>query len=191
MDEPDFRRAISRFATGVTVVTARTGDRTYGMTLSAMTSLSLEPPSLLVCINRRVPTEQAVASSGKFVVNVLADYQERIARRFARPAADKFDGVDIEFSRTGIPVLKGTVASFECTVRERLAGGTHSIFVGHVDSARFNDRLPLVYHAAGFGDFNSRTGRTVAEGQVGSDQFASFGTTPTEGLAGVGAFFSS
>ena len=179
MNESDFRQAISQFASGVTVVTARAGGRSFGMTLSAMTSLSVEPPALLICVNRKVPTEQAITASCVFAVNVLADYQERLARKFAKPADDKFDGVDVEYTRHGVPLLRGALGHFECTVRERMSGGSHSIFIGHVDAARVYDRRPLVYHGAGFGGFNGRVRSAIPV------------PDHVPPPAGVGAFFSS
>jgi flavin reductase (DIM6/NTAB) family NADH-FMN oxidoreductase RutF len=179
MDQLSFRRAIAQFASGVTVVTARTEGRNFGMTLSAMTSLSVDPPTLLICVNRKVPTEQAISTSGSFVVNVLADYQEHIAKRFAKPAADKFDRVDLEYTRLGIPVLRGTLGHFECHVLECMSGGTHSIFVGFVEAASVHHRRPLVYHDAGFGAFSGREPSVI----VPPDR------EPTP--AHVGAYFSS
>jgi flavin reductase (DIM6/NTAB) family NADH-FMN oxidoreductase RutF len=180
IDEPNFRKAIAQFASGVTVVTTRTASRSYGMTLSAMTSLSVEPPTLLICVNRKVPTEKAITDSGFFVVNVLADYQERLARQFAKPAADKFDRAELEYSRRGIPILRGALAHFECSVRERMPGGSHSIFIGTVESAQVHDhRRPLVYHAAGFGEFNCRAPSPVPV------------TDRELEPANIGAFFSS
>lgn len=151
VDQDVFRKAMGRFATGVTVVTTRHEERNYGLTLSAMTSLCLEPPMLLICVNKAVPTEQAISASDRFVVNVLADYQERVARRFAKPAEDKFYGVDTFTGACNVPILAGTLAYFECKVRDRMTGGTHTIFMGEVEHAQVFERRPLLYYSAGFG----------------------------------------
>ncbi|MEU1595104.1 flavin reductase family protein [Streptomyces sp. NPDC005708] len=151
-----FRQAISRFATGVAVVTTRHQDRDSGMTASAVTSLCVDPPMLLVCVNQTAPTHNAIRRSDTFVVNVLASGQEHLAQQFARPAPDKFAGVPKRPGNLGAPVIEGTVAHFECEVRDRLTGGTHTIFVGEVVDAGFDiSREPLVYYSSGFGRFGA------------------------------------
>jgi flavin reductase (DIM6/NTAB) family NADH-FMN oxidoreductase RutF len=151
IDKETFRAGMARFATGVTVVTTRYDGRDYGMTLSALTSLCQEPPMLLICVNRAVPTQHAISASGRFVVNVLAEYQQRLARRFAKPAENKFDGVETLPEVSDLPVIAGTLAYFECAVGDRMTGGTHSIFVGEVRKVQIFDRRPLVFYSSGFG----------------------------------------
>lgn len=156
IDQACFRRTVSRFATGVTVVTARHDGKDYGMTLSAMTSLCLEPPMLLICVNRAIPTHDAIRDSGAFVANVLAESQQWLARQFARPADDKFASVATTPSEIGAPIIGGTLAHFVCRIADRMAGGTHSIFLGDVIEADAVDgRQPLLYNHTGFGRFDS------------------------------------
>ena len=146
-----YRQAIGRFATGVTVITSRTGDRPAGMTASAVASLSLDPPMLLVCVNNRVPTHRALESSRRFGVNVLGEGDEELALRFARPAEDKFAGLEVSFEHD-VPLLQRAIARFVCDVHERLPGGDHSIFIGairHCEHAA--GRRPLLYFASTFG----------------------------------------
>lgn len=151
-DSSLFRRAIGHFATGVTVITTSHGGREHGMTASAVTSLSLEPPMLIVCLNRQAPTHDVVTASGRFVVNVLAKGQEAIARQFARPADDKFVGVARRLTDHSLPVLEGCVATFECEVTARTTGGTHTIFVAQVETAdAHTERNPLLYYTGRFG----------------------------------------
>lgn len=151
-DSELFRRTIGHFATGVTVITTRHRGRPHGMTASAVTSLSLSPPMLVVCINNRAPTHDAVSGADSFAVNVLARDQQDLAHRFARPAADKFAGVAVEHGELGLPLLAGCLAAFECSVAERMAGGTHTIFSAQVVAARAAAECePLLYYRGRFG----------------------------------------
>jgi len=146
-----YRQAIGRFATGVTVITSRIGDRLAGMTASAVASLSLDPPMLLVCVNNHVPTHTALERSRRFGVNVLGENDEGLALRFARPAEDKFSGVGISLEHD-VPLLDRAIARFVCDVHERLPGGDHSIFIGTIRHCEHvPGRRPLLYFASGFG----------------------------------------
>jgi flavin reductase (DIM6/NTAB) family NADH-FMN oxidoreductase RutF len=150
-DETLYRQAIAHFATGVTVVTTVVDGRAAGMTASAVCSVSLEPVLLLVCIDNRLPTQAALEHSRQFVVNVLAEGGEDLARRFATPVPDKFDGVPL---RAGfeLPVLAEAMAYFVCDVHERFPGGDHSIFIGEVTDCDFSPGgKPLLYFRSGFG----------------------------------------
>jgi flavin reductase (DIM6/NTAB) family NADH-FMN oxidoreductase RutF len=145
-----FREAISRFATGVTVITTRRPDGPAGMTANAVSSLSLSPLLLLVCISNRLPTHEALLESRCFAVNVLGQGDEDLALRFARPSEDKFENVDVDYS-SGLPVLRRAIAHFVCEVREALPGGDHSIFIGEVRHCDFiPHRRPLVYFGSKF-----------------------------------------
>lgn len=151
LDEAQYRQAIAHFATGVTVITTVADGRPAGMTASAVCSLSLRPVLLLVCVNNRLPTHEALERSRRFVVNVLAEDQEHLARRFATPSADKFEGVPLR-GGSELPVLADAMAYFACEVRERFPGGDHSIFIGEVTDCAFDHRRkPLLYFRSGFG----------------------------------------
>ncbi len=146
-----FREAISHFATGVTIVTTTHEGRPAGMTASAVCSVSLEPVLLLVCIDNHLPTHKAIDVSRRFTVNVLGEDGAELALRFARPADDKFAGVDL-IPGADPPVLREAIAHFVCEVQERLPGGDHSIFVGRVlTCAATPGRRPLLYFRSGFG----------------------------------------
>jgi 3-hydroxy-9,10-secoandrosta-1,3,5(10)-triene-9,17-dione monooxygenase reductase component len=146
-----FREAIAHFATGVTVVTTTYEGRPAGMTASAVCSLSVDPVLLVVCIDNRLPTHQAIDASRRFAVNVLGERDEALARRFARPAEDKFAGVPLR-EGSDPPILAQAIASFVCEVQERVPGGDHSIFVGRVLScAATPGRRPLLYFRSSFG----------------------------------------
>jgi 4-nitrophenol 2-monooxygenase / 4-nitrocatechol 4-monooxygenase, reductase component len=150
-DEELYRRVIGHFASGVAVITTRTRERRFGMTASAVTSLSLDPPMLLVCINRRAPTCAAVSETGLFGVNVLTEDQGEVAERFARPSEDKFAGLAVEESDAGLPLLSDTLARLECRVVEEVAGGTHSVFLAEALRAEAGSGLPLTYYRGRFG----------------------------------------
>ena len=151
LDEVAYRQAIAHFATGVTVVTTVADGRAVGMTASAVCSVSLQPVLLLVCVSNRLPTHEALENSRRFAVNVLAEGDDHLARRFATPAPDKFADVALrpEFD---LPVLADAMAYFVCDVRERLPGGDHSIFIGEVAECAFEpDRKPLLYFRSAYG----------------------------------------
>ncbi|MFF7553345.1 flavin reductase family protein [Streptomyces olivaceus] len=152
VDRESFRRAIGCLATGVTVITTVFEGRPVGMTASAVSSLSLDPVMLLACVSRRLPTHAALDASRRFTVNVLADDQEWLARRFATPMEDKFAGVELVAGHE-LPVLADAVAHFTCHVEERLPGGDHSIFTGRVTEceSRGAERDPLLYFRGRFG----------------------------------------
>lgn len=151
VDPLQFRHVVGHLATGVTILTTSTGDENFGMTASSVTSLSIDPPMMLACINNSVPTATAVARSGKYVVNILGQGQEELAFQFASPSTDKFRDVRVEYGTIGLPVLSDALAHIECEVVEQVEGGTHTIFLGHVVSATAADGHPLTYYRGGFG----------------------------------------
>ena len=151
-----FRHAIGHFATGVTVVTAADGDRQFGTTASAVSSLSLAPPMLLVCLSKQSVTGAAIGELRTFAVSVLAQGQDELARRFAGKGDDKFAGVDVVRGESGAPLLAEALAQFECHVVEEVTGGTHTVFLAAVDAARTREgAAPLTYFRGGFGFFVS------------------------------------
>lgn len=135
------RDVMSRFATGITVLTAP-GERMHGMTANAFTSVSIDPPLVLCCVTRTARLHAAIAGAHRFGVSVLAADQEGLARYFSdsrRPAgAAQFDAVDwTPGPRTGAPLLDGALAWLECDLVADHGGGDHSIFVGEVSSVGF------------------------------------------------------
>jgi 3-hydroxy-9,10-secoandrosta-1,3,5(10)-triene-9,17-dione monooxygenase reductase component len=144
---PDEMRAVmGRFATGVTVVTTA---GPLGSTANAVSSVSLEPPLVLVCLREESETLEALRGSGAFAINVLAEDQQELADRFAKPASDaQWAGVAHEPSTTGAPLLDGTLATIECTVHEEARGGDHRIVIGRVRSVRLADEPRAPYQPA-------------------------------------------
>ncbi|MER5916822.1 flavin reductase family protein [Streptomyces sp. NPDC001982] len=146
-----FRAAMSRLASGVSVITTRSGDAPIGMTASAVTSLSMDPLQLIVCISNRLFTRSAIAEHGRFAVNILGEGGQALAKNFAASKKDKFAGVSVS-EEYGVPVLKDAIASVVCDVSAALPGGDHTIFVG--DARHFEHQVearPLVYFAGAFG----------------------------------------
>ena len=142
----ELRRVLGHFATGVTVITTKDkGGKPYGLTANAFSSLSLDPPLALICIDKSVQCYAYFEESGLFAVNVLSENQEEIARRFATKGIEKFAGIKWRRGKTGLPLLDGAIAHVECEIVQTYEGGDHTIFVGRiVDAATSGDR-PLIF----------------------------------------------
>ena len=152
----DFKRALGRWATGVTIVTARDGDQIHGMTVSAFTEVSLVPPLVLVCCDRTSNTHVVMADGGVFAVNVLARDQEALSNRFAskKDESRRFEGLETETGATGAPILKGTVGAFDCRVEAAHDAGDHVLYVGRVEWLRVDPAAePLLYQSGSYGGF--------------------------------------
>src|SRR3954449_8082705 len=147
----EFRDVISHFASGVTVITAVDGGRSFGTTASAVTSLSLEPPMLLVCMNKQSETGRAVAQSKCFGVNILGANQVDLAERFAQKGGDKFAGVPVTPGQWDEPLFDEALATLECRVAEETTGGTHYVFLAEVESGAARGGAPLAYFKGEFG----------------------------------------
>lgn len=151
-----FVEAMSRAVTGVTIVTTAGEAGQMGLTVSAMCSVSADPPLLLVCINRRNPLADTIPRHRVFAVNVLRADQRRVAEVFAgRPrwgAPYDFTVATWETAVTGSPLLAGAVARFDCVLDAMHEAGTHRIFLGRVVSSSVNPGTPLVYARRGYGE---------------------------------------
>lgn len=150
-DQTAFRNVVGHFASGVTVITTERDGVLYGTTASAVSSLSMEPPMMLVCLNRSSSTHDAVAGAGRYAINILAVDQGALAAHFGRKGADKFASVPHTTSAHGLPLIEGALASIECHVTETAAGGTHTVFLGTVVDARAQPGEPLAYYRGRFG----------------------------------------
>ena len=153
VDAAEFRHVVGHLASGVTLVTTRTPAGDFGMTASSVTSLSMDPPMMLACLNRSSITCTAVAEAGAFVVNVLAQGQGHLAQQFATPTKDKFAGVEVAEGALGLPVVTEALARIECAVEEQVSAATHTIFLGRVVHAEAHSGNPLTYFRGGFGRF--------------------------------------
>ena len=142
----EFRSALGHFAAGVTVVTTRDGDgHPAGLTASAFTSVSLDPPLVLVCVDRQAVSHPTFDAHGWFAVNVLGRHQEALSHRFAASGGDKFEGLLFREGRARLPLLDGAIATLECRLVDRHEAGDHTIFVGQVEEATVTGGPPLVY----------------------------------------------
>ncbi len=152
VDKNQFRTALSRFASGVTVVTTRDAEaRPLGITVSAFSSLSLEPPLVLVCIERNAYVHDAFQTSGVFIVNILSAEQEQLSRLFASREPDKFAGLGYSKGLDDAPVLADVLATIECRVQQAHEGGDHTILVGAVEHTHIrDDAQPLLYYRGGY-----------------------------------------
>jgi 3-hydroxy-9,10-secoandrosta-1,3,5(10)-triene-9,17-dione monooxygenase reductase component len=146
MDPKELRRAMGHFASGVTIVTTHDGSGTaYGLTANAFTSLSLDPPLCIVCVDRKAESFPHFERSRAFNVNILASTQEELSNRFAKSGGDKFAGLATTTAANGAPLLTGALATIECAIAETLAGGDHVIHVGRVERCTMHEGEPLLY----------------------------------------------
>ncbi|MDP9105600.1 MAG: flavin reductase family protein [Candidatus Eremiobacteraeota bacterium] len=150
----EFRAAMRRFVTGVSIVTTSLDDRIHGFTVNAFASVSAEPPTVLICVNRIATAHPLIAASQRFCVNILALEQRALAERFAGgEPRSRFEGVAYRIGPSGSPVLDGTVAHVDCRVTEELTASTHTIFLGEVLEAGSRDGEPLGYFNRAYRDF--------------------------------------
>ena len=150
IDSAHFRQLLGRFATGVTVLTAADGGGPVGMTASSLASVSLVPPLISVCIERDATVHAAFLKAERFALNVLAENQEALSRRFAGPDAGRFEGVGYSMSELNLPLLDGAVAHIECAREAMYPGGDHTILIGRVLAGRAFDGRPLLYYRGGY-----------------------------------------
>ena len=154
VEPSEFRTVIGHFATGVTVITAAAEGRLHGMTANAITSLSLDPVLLLICVDKTTHAHRVISASGAFAVNVLGEHQEDVSRLFAKkgePEPGTLRGQGFRLGRTGTPILADCLAFMECTVRETFDGGDHTIFVGDVvDEGVVEEMKPLLFYRGGY-----------------------------------------
>lgn len=144
-----------RFPTGVTIVTTIDDGTPYGFTANAFTSVSAEPPMVLVCVNREASAHPIISRSSIFCVNILSVAQTAIAKQFADKArrADRFAGVATHVAATGAPVIDGSLAYVDCRLAEEHTAGTHTVFIGEVVDCGASAGRPLGYFDADYRDF--------------------------------------
>jgi flavin reductase (DIM6/NTAB) family NADH-FMN oxidoreductase RutF len=150
-----FRQVMSRFASGVTVVTTACNGQLAGLTVSSFASLSLNPTLVMIGIANYASSRSAIGEAGQFAVNILAEHQEDISRRFASPDTEKFLPNTYTLSARGLPLLQNVVATLECQVANAFPGGDHTIFVGEAMDAQVYPRLPLLYYRSGYYQFGA------------------------------------
>ena len=149
---------MGRFATGVTIITTRDGDQVHGMTANAVSSLSLEPMLVIVCVDKTADTHDILLKAGFFAVNILARDQEELALALATKKGDSWthglDNVATHTAQTGAPILDGSLAYLDCKTLTEHHGGDHTIFIGEVlDARELSDAEPLLFYTGKFGSF--------------------------------------
>ncbi|GAA3664369.1 hypothetical protein GCM10022237_25580 [Nocardioides ginsengisoli] len=152
VDPMAMRQAMGRFATGVAVITTEHDGIPHGMTVNSLTSVSLDPPLLLVCFNHGARTAEAAVASGRFVVNVLSRRQQAIALRFAARGEDHFAGLELEYAEHRVPVVPKALAHLECDVERVVEAGDHTIVFGAVIGLDARDGEPLGFFGGKFSD---------------------------------------
>lgn len=152
-----FRRVMGSFASGVTVVAVIGADGApTGFTASAVTSLSLDPRMLLVCVSERSATLSAVKEAGSFVVNILSAQQQEVAQQFATRRDNRFGGVRWRpGAATGAPVLDGSLAYAECVLKDTCQGGDHVILMGEIVAGDAHEAEPLLYFRGRYGTYEA------------------------------------
>ena len=147
IDKALFRQVAGSFASGVTVITTGSEGNFHGMTASAVASLSLDPPLVLVAVDKRGLMHAALREGRCFAVNVLTEAQEGLSRRFAMSGPKEFGDLNWTTAVTGAPVFEDVLAWADCRLADVLPGGDHDIFVGEVVAGDARDGRPLLYYA--------------------------------------------
>lgn len=147
IDGRDLRNAMGLFATGVTIITTKDASgKPFGLTANAFSSLSLDPPMLLICVDKGVDCYACFDESKVFAVNFLSLTQEELSTRFATKGIEKFEGLSYRVGELGVALLDGALAHFECTVAHAHEGGDHTIYVGEVQRLVTMEGDPLLFY---------------------------------------------
>jgi flavin reductase (DIM6/NTAB) family NADH-FMN oxidoreductase RutF len=146
IDGRELRNVMGNFATGVTIITTKdaTG-KPFGLTANAFSSLSLDPPLLLICVDKKVDCYACFEQSKVFGVNFLSEGQDQLSTRFATKGIEKFEGVSYKLGELGVALLDGAMAHIECKLASAYEGGDHTIYVGEVQSATVLSDRPLLF----------------------------------------------
>nr|AAN08757.1 putative chlorophenol monooxygenase small subunit [Pseudarthrobacter chlorophenolicus] len=163
VDPVAFRRVISHFTSGVAVITTQHAGTKFGVTASAVSSLSMDPPMLLVCLNRQLATTDAVSEAGVFAVNILGDKQAELAVQFATRHPDKFRDVELMTRELDVPLISDALAQIERTIVSRTDVATHAVFMAEVKTAEAGAGDPLGYFRGQFGSFTRALDESVYE----------------------------
>ena len=158
VDNDLFKELMRRFAAGVTLVTFNENDKFRGLPVSSFCSLSMNPPLVLICIDRKIVSHESLKNSDTFGINICNSEQGKLAWDFANSKVDKNElikSLPHTLTDLGTPLLKDSLASMECKITERHDGGDHTIFIGQVENGNFDENAkPLIYYGSGLGEFN-------------------------------------
>jgi flavin reductase (DIM6/NTAB) family NADH-FMN oxidoreductase RutF len=158
VDSEQFRNGLSSWASGVTVVTATGPTRIAGITASAFSSVSMEPPLVLVCVAKSSGAHDELCQAPGFAVHVLGREQEELSNRFATAGIDKFDGVDFAAGPFDAPLLEVGAARLVCEHHSAPDAGDHTILIGRVVDVETGLQSPLLYHSRSYGSFRPNSG---------------------------------
>ena len=152
-----FKELMRRFAAGVTLVTFNENKKFGGLTVSSFCSLSMDPPLVLICIDRKIASHESLEKTDVFGVNICNSEQGKLAWDFASSKIDKNElikSLPHTLTKLGTPLLEGCLATMECKITQKHDGGDHTIFVGQVEEGKFDENAePLVYYGSGLGEF--------------------------------------
>ena len=154
----EFRAAMGAWPSGVTIITARSGDEIHGMTVSDFSGASLDPPLALVCASKTSHTTGLIQAGKNFGVNVLRVDQDALSNKFASKKDEfkRFEGVDTFEAETGAPLLKDALVNLDCRLVAVHDAGDHVLCVGEIESATVNDGQPLLFFKGGYGRFEPK-----------------------------------
>jgi flavin reductase (DIM6/NTAB) family NADH-FMN oxidoreductase RutF len=151
IERNELRRVMGHFATGVTIITTVSKDGVpFGLTANAFTSVSLDPPLLLISVDKKAESFPHFEESKVFTVNVLSEEQEGLSRKFAVSGGDKFQGVAYHTGANGVPILDGMLAYLECKLYATYDGGDHTLFLGEIEQAETREDKPLLFYRGGY-----------------------------------------
>jgi flavin reductase len=146
----EFRWVMRAMINGVMVITTSHNGRIHGMTATAFSSVSADPPTVLIVVNRSTRTHPIISASKLFAVNQLAENQYELGNRFAGKLENQFEGVDYTLNEHGVPLIGGVASTLECSAIDEINVGTHTIFVGRVLRGSQSNTMPLAYHDGGY-----------------------------------------
>lgn len=151
IERNELRRVMGHFATGVTVITTVSKAGTpYGLTANAFTSVSLDPPLLLISVDKKAESYPYFEETKVFTINILSEEQEALSRKFAVSGGDKFQGVAYHTGANGVPILDGVLAYLECKLYATYEGGDHTLFLGEIEQAETKELRPLLFYRGGY-----------------------------------------
>lgn len=156
----EFRNALGRFATGVTVITTGRDGQIHGMTANAFQSVSLDPPLVLVSVNQHATMHKILSETGRYGVSVLSEEQAALSDHFARRHVE---GVHVEFAeKHGVPLIKGAIAQLVARVVDMHPAGDHTLFIGHVEHLEWTEGKPLLFFG---GKYHHMAAETAKPGE--------------------------
>ena len=159
INDETFKELMKRFASGVTLITFENEGILSGLTVSSFCSLSMNPPLILICIDKKIPSHNSLKKGASFGVNICTSEQGKLAWDFANSNIDKNElilSLNHRMTDDKVPLLNDCLASMECTLKNTYEGGDHTIFVGQIESGNFREKSdPLIYYKSGRGNFTS------------------------------------